>query len=608
MMKIIKFLMSFCLLNFVSYAQYNTTDIEPYPIFSNDDMLSESSVFIDRTNPNRIIIANNLRSFNISPNYGLNVCISQNKGATWAGNFFFQIDAYGDPSCTINLDGRIFVSYLKTLTPNGIHFRYSDDNGVTWSNPILIQSTLGIDKPFLMCDTRRKNNSNLMFCAYRNQADFHIKIKRSTTSGQTWDPEIDLCPANIGGVVHQSPNIAFGPDGSIYVCWAIYDIYNQSYQDESGIGFAKSVDGGQTWNTFRVDFDMNTNIIGPPNYVPLIIRGINNADLAFDIKAGTKHPSFPTMAINQQNGNIYIAWANRGLAPNQIDPLSKDICFIKSIDNGNHWSSPKLIFEDASMAPLDQWQPYMACDPYNGVISVVYYNSTDFMNNNGFNAYNSLSNDNGASWVHTKISDFSTTGLKDANYVAHDFNGNDLCNSLGVPVWCDRRNGLQTVYAQPYEIPCVTDLSLCNPVTPFYKIEKAQNNIVVSDNCNYEIVDGSDIRMFAGNSILMKTGFHAAYGSTLHTKINSNCVPENVQKTNNYFITETKFVKLNRSTTMSVNPNPVADEINITLTNACAEKVTLVIYDNNGNQVKICCKIFQSKTFLQRISIFLIVT
>ena len=180
----------------------------------------------------------------------------------------------------------------------------------------------------------------------------------------------------------------------------------------------------------------------------------------------------------------------------------------------------------------------------------------------------------------------STTGLKDANYVAHDFNGNDLCNSLGVPVWCDRRNGLQTVYAQPYEIPCVTDLSLCNPVTPFYKIEKAQNNIVVSDNCNYEIVDGSDIRMFAGNSILMKTGFHAAYGSTLHTKINSNCVPENVQKTNNYFITETKFVKLNRSTTMSVNPNPVADEINITLTNACAEKVTLVIYDNNGNQVK----------------------
>lgn len=153
-------------------------------------------------------------------------------------------------------------------------------------------------------------------------------------------------------------------------------------------------------------------------------------------------------------------------------------------------------------------------------------------------------------------------------------------------------NGLQTVYTQPYEIPCVTDLSLCNPVTPFYKIEKAQNNIVVANSCNYEMLNGSDIRMLAGNSIQMKPGFHAANGSKLHTKINSNCLPENVQRAGNNNFVENKSQNNSLKTTLSVSPNPAIEELNITLSNANSENVTLIVYDINGTKQKVLLENF----------------
>lgn len=582
-MKTIKTILIILLANLACYAQFNTTDIEPFQITSNQTTLGESSVFIDRNNPNNVVIANNAFDFNNGNN--LNVTVSTNKGLNWNGSFFFQNDAFADPYCAIDKNGRIYVSYLKSGSPAGILLRFSDDNGISWSPPILIASTTLIDKPILYINNSRANNTSTIYCAYREYSNFHIYItKASLNNLNSWSTPVELWNASVGGSKHQSPNISIGPEGNVYVAWAIYDVFTNVYRDESAIGFARSVDGGNTWNCYRVDYNTNLDPNDPPTYIPLGIKGINTTDGLFEAKAGVRHASFPTMAVNQQNGNIYIAWANRGLAPNAIDPNSKDINFIKSNDNGIHWSSPIKLFVDP-IAELDQWQPYMACDPFNGMLSVVYYNSVAFVNNDAFDTYNSVSMDDGQTWQHYKISDNPTTTLQLTNYIAHDYNGNDLCNGLGMPTWCDGRNGLQTVYAQPFEIPCVTDLSLCNPVTPFYKIEKAQNNIVVSDNCNYEMLNGSDIRMLAGNSIQMKSGFHAANGSVLHTKINAACVPENVQRANNNLIIENPVTIEKRKTTLAVNPNPVNEEINITISNTNGEKVTLVIYDNNGRQV-----------------------
>ncbi|HQU99840.1 MAG TPA: T9SS type A sorting domain-containing protein, partial [Bacteroidia bacterium] len=205
-------------------------------------------------------------------------------------------------------------------------------------------------------------------------------------------------------------------------------------------------------------------------------------------------------------------------------------------------------------------------------------NSVNFINNNSFDTYNSISIDDGATWQHYNISDNSTPSIQLPNYIAHDYNGNDLCNGLGIPAWCDGRNGFQTVYTQPYEIPCATNLDLCNPVTPYYKIEKAQNNIGVAQNCAYNIPSTTDIRMFAGNSIHLNSGFHASAGSKFHAVINANCVPENVKRISNNGLINKQSQFKNSRTILSVNPNPVIDELNISLTNLNTETVSIHIH------------------------------
>ncbi|HRC33652.1 MAG TPA: T9SS type A sorting domain-containing protein [Bacteroidia bacterium] len=124
------------------------------------------------------------------------------------------------------------------------------------------------------------------------------------------------------------------------------------------------------------------------------------------------------------------------------------------------------------------------------------------------------------------------------------------------------------------------------------KIEKAQNNIVVANSCNYEMLNGSDIRMLAGNLIQMKPGFHAANGSIIHTKINSDCVPENVQRAADNISNGSKYINAQEKAKLTLSPNPAIEELNISLSNVNAEKVTLIIFDNKGKQQKVLLENF----------------
>lgn len=131
--------------------------------------------------------------------------------------------------------------------------------------------------------------------------------------------------------------------------------------------------------------------------------------------------------------------------------------------------------------------------------------------------------------------------------------------------------------------------------TPYYKIEKAQNDISVAQNCAYNIPPTTDIRMFAGNTIHLNSGFHASEGSKFHAAINANCVPENVQRISNNVLIKKQSQYKNSKTILSINPNPVIDELNISLTNLNTETVTIRIYAIDSKKTEIILENFSVK-------------
>src|SRR5262249_8240295 len=158
-------------------------------------------------------------------------------------------------------------------------------------------------------------------------------------------------PAVLSGAVfaflQQGVNLQTAPNGEVYATWAIYTFGS----DEDAIGFAKSVDGGVSWQPAR---SIQTGIRG------IRVTGLGGAKTM-------RVNSFPSMTVNQQTGQISIVWTNVGVpGVNSGDP---DVYMINSTDGGGTWSTPRRVNQDAQANGKDQWFPWIACDPTTGILS-----------------------------------------------------------------------------------------------------------------------------------------------------------------------------------------------------------------------------------------------
>ena len=95
--------------------------------------------------------------------------------------------------------------------------------------------------------------------------------------------------------IAKAVNITTGPNGEVYVIWAIYDGWPT---DETAIGMARSFDGGAT-------------------YVPAtrIIQGIRGIRVLALIKYAEQFIPSMTCDISghEFSGNIYVVWTNVGV-------------------------------------------------------------------------------------------------------------------------------------------------------------------------------------------------------------------------------------------------------------------------------------------------------
>ncbi|MDP2364147.1 MAG: sialidase family protein, partial [Ignavibacteria bacterium] len=247
--------------------------------------------------------------------------------------------------------------------------------------------------------------------------------KSSTDFGVTWGTLVNLSSSLTPGSHAQGCNVQTGPNGEVYVTFAIYDAWPGG---EDAIGFAKSTDGGTTWTKARIYSAVNFGIRG--NLKPTSIRV----------------SSFPSMSVDRSggvnNGNIYIVWPQINVAPAGTDP---DIVVIRSTNNGTTWSTPVRVNNDALNNGKEQYYPWCAVDQNSGQLNVVWYDNRN-TTNDSTGVFMARSVDGGLTFENFQVSDANfrpkpISGL--ASGYQGDYIGITAANNKAYPFWMDDRTG-----------------------------------------------------------------------------------------------------------------------------------------------------------------------
>ncbi len=162
-------------------------------------------------------------------------------------------------------------------------------------------------------------------------------------------------------------------------------------------------------------------------------------------KGGIRVNSFPSMAVDRSggphNGNVYICWPQRGVAPAGSDP---DIVMINSTDGGTTWSAPVRVNDDAVNNGKDQIFSWCTVDETTGQLLVVFYDSRNVANNMA-EVYMASSYDGGNVFSNFPVSDQSfnfgpISGF--AGGYGGDYIGVAAVNDVAYPFWMDSRTGV----------------------------------------------------------------------------------------------------------------------------------------------------------------------
>jgi hypothetical protein len=393
---------------------------------------SELSIDVHPTNSNIVFGSANATNWPVSTLYGTGVYWSLDGGVNWTGfdNPPFGSNS-GDPVSVIGADGRMYENYITNSYGQGV--AVSTNNGVNWNNYTVAPNPGQVaDKNHYMVDkTPTSPYVNRSYCAWTDfggATDGEVVLRYSTNFGQTWSSNINVSGTltPLGSAFAQGNNIQTGPNGELYVIYAIYDA--QWTDGEDAIGFSKSTDGGVTWTHLRAYNQVNFGIRGN-----------------LSSKNGIRVSSFPSMAVDRSggpnNGTIYITWPQRA----NVTPAgnSPDIVLIKSTDGGATWTAPVRVNDDPLNNSKDQYYSWCTVDQVTGQLMLIFYDSRDVPNNQA-EVFMATSVNGGTTFTNFKVSDQPHTpqpisGL--AGGYAGDYIGVAALDDIAFPFWADNRLG-----------------------------------------------------------------------------------------------------------------------------------------------------------------------
>jgi hypothetical protein len=173
---------------------------------------------------------------------------------------------------------------------------------------------------------------------------------------------------------------AVGPKGEVYVVWA----------GPEGLIFKKSLNGGDTFSKEKLISKMPGGWDSPAPGVP-------------------RHNGMPVTMVDLSNGpsrgTIYVNWIDKRHG-------DLDVFLTMSRDGGETWTEPTRVNDDAKGNGKDQLFTWMALDPADGSINIVFYDRRDLKDTmTGLTLARSV--DGGKSFVNYRIDQEPFTCLKD---------------------------------------------------------------------------------------------------------------------------------------------------------------------------------------------------
>ncbi|HMS65944.1 MAG TPA: hypothetical protein PKD83_11910 [Ignavibacteria bacterium] len=311
-------------------------------------------------------------------------------GANWQGKNAIKdstgmiISTVGNPKIAIDKNGTFLVSYIAPNSSGGNAFKvgisYSTNNGNYWSRTVYIPGVDSADKPVITTDDIPSSpyfgNS---YVVYNDRSG--IQFSRTTNSGKTWAAARKISPPVYW--IRTGAFVTVGQSGEIYVTWP-YLKDSQKY-----IGFAKSTDGGLSWDStdtgipvfpLKSDFRINLNLVK--------LNGLPS--IAVDNSSGIR------------NGWIYVASCERQGAGNQAQD-SCDVILRCSSDHGLTWPMTYRVNQDSGTYHY-QIFPAITIDKTGG-INVLYYDTRNTPGRDSFQVYLSRSEDGGQTFQDLLISD-----------------------------------------------------------------------------------------------------------------------------------------------------------------------------------------------------------
>lgn len=253
-----------------------------------------------------------------------------------------------------------------------------------------------------------------------------IVISHSSDQGATW-----TAPTAVSArFASTSEDTTFGqsfplartaPNGNVHVVW--------NSGTESSIRHSVSTDGGTTFSAPRV---IHT-------YKPFGVKTTIGTQTNSRVKGVVRAEAYPSLTIDNTTGArrgwLYLVWS-ADQTPN--------VYFSRSTDNGTTWSTPRVVH---STEKNDQFWPWIALDPTNGDLAVMYFDSRDDDQNLLVNCYVSYSPDGGTTWIDRRVGDGENDLRRNpfaGNTFAGDYSGCDFYGGKIYPSWVDMRHTTPT--------------------------------------------------------------------------------------------------------------------------------------------------------------------
>ena len=318
-----------------------------------------------------VVVGYNDSSF--APNY-TGYSNSTNRGHSFQDRGGLTGNQSGDNVLDVDRDGHFYYATLSTDAAgnSSVGVCKSTDGGVTFTPPVNASTTANgpaffQDKEWLVVDRSGEASDGNIYVAWTKFAPIgeQILFARSTDGGNTWSAPLALSP--VGNPQGAMP--AVGPEGDLFVCWVD--------RGTSQIFIRRSTDAGQTFVNPVPGNGPVQNIV----QIPGTLNG--------NIRAN----SFPSCAIDQDDGQIYITYSAK------VGADDADVFLTVSKDHGKTWSAPVRVNDDATTT--DQWMPSVAVTD-EGTVGVMFYDRRNDPANLNIDVYLAISTNQGKTFHHNQ--------------------------------------------------------------------------------------------------------------------------------------------------------------------------------------------------------------